>query len=94
MELTGPYQCFGIVFFVVTTSATFFNDVDLAVIFPRMLAPVIVTTITPLITPVMVVAKIVALVAAIKIVIPTTVAAVVVEAETSDESFDCLVARD
>ena len=75
MELAGSFQCFGIVFFVVATSATFFNDVDFAVIFPSMLAPVIVTAITPLIT---LVVGVVALVAAIKIVVLTTVAAVVV----------------
>ena len=78
MELAGSFQCFGVVFFVVATSATFFNDVDFAVIFPSTLAPVIVTVITPLITLVVVVAKIVALVAAIKIVVPTTVAMVVI----------------
>ena len=78
MELAGSFQCFGIVFFIVATSATFFNGVDLAVIFPSMLAPVIVTAITPLITLVAVVAGIVALVAAIKIVVLTTVVAVVV----------------
>ena len=55
-----------------------FNDVDFAVVFPSMLAPVIVTAITPLITLVVVVAKIIALVAVIKIVVPTTVAAVVI----------------
>ena len=78
MELAGSFQCFGVVFFVVATSATFFNDVDFAVIFPSTLAPIIVTVITLLITLVVVVAKIVALVAAIKFVVPTTVAAVVV----------------
>ena len=78
MELAGPFQCFGVVFFVVTTSTTFFNGVDLAVVFPSTLAPVIVMAVTPLITLVAVVVGIVALVAAIKIVIPTTVAAVVV----------------
>ena len=78
MELAGSFQCFGIVFFVVATSATFFNDVDFTIIFPSMLAPVIVTAITPMITLAVVVARIVALIAAIKIVIPTTVAAVVV----------------
>ena len=77
MELAGSFQCFGVVFFVIATSATFFNDVDFAVIFPSTLAPVIVTAITPLITLVAVVAGIVALVAAIKIVVPTTVVAVV-----------------
>ena len=78
MELVGSFQCFGIVFFVVATSATFFNDVDFAVIFSSTLAPVIVTAITPLITLVAVVVGVVALVAAIKIVVSTTVAAVVV----------------
>ena len=78
MELAGSYQCFGVVFFVVATSTTFFNDVDFAVIFPSTLAPVIVMAITPLIMLVVVVTGIVALVAAIKIVVPTTVAAVVV----------------
>ena len=78
MELAGSFQCFGVVFFVVATSATFFNDVDFAVIFPSTLAPVIVMVITSLITLVVVVAKIVALVVAIKIVIPTTVVVVVV----------------
>ena len=78
MELAGSFQCFGVVFFVVATSATFFNDVDFTVIFPSTLAPIIVTAITPLITLVVVVAGIVALVAAIKIVVLTMVAAVVV----------------
>ena len=78
MELAGPFQCFGVVFFVVTTSATFFNGVDLAIVFPSTLAPVSVTAITPLITLVAVVAGVIALVAAIKIVVPTTVAVVVV----------------
>ena len=78
MELAGSFQCFGVVFFIVATSATFFNDVDFAVIFPSTLTPVIVTANTPLITLVVVVAKIVALVAAIKIVIPTTVVVVVI----------------
>jgi hypothetical protein len=78
MELAWSFQCFGIVFFVVAKSATFFNDVDFAIIFSSTLAPVITAAITPLITLVMVVAKIVVLVAAIKIVIPTMVAAVVV----------------
>ena len=76
--MAGSFQCFGIVFFVVATSATFFNGVDLAVIFPSTLAPVIITAITQLITLVVVVARIVALVAAIKIVVSTTVAAVVI----------------
>ena len=78
MELAGSFQCFGIVFFVVATFATFFNDVDFAVIFPSTLAHVIITAITLLIMLVVVVAKIVALVVVIKIVVPTTVAAVVV----------------
>ena len=78
MELAGSFQCFGVVFFVVVTSATFLNGVDLAIVFPSTLAPVIVTVITSLITLVVVVAGIVALVAAIKIVVPTTVAAVVI----------------
>ena len=78
MELAGPLQCLGVVVFIVTTSATLFNGVDLAVVFPSTLAPVIVTAITPLITLVVVVAKIITLVAAIRIVVPTTVAAVVV----------------
>ena len=72
------FQCFGVVFFVVATSATFFNGVDFVVIFPSTLAPVIVMAIMPLITLVAVVAGIVALVAAIKVVVPTMVAAVVV----------------
>ena len=75
MELAGSFQCFGVVFFVVVTFATFFNGVDFAIIFSSTLAPVIVMAIMPLIT---LVVGIVALVAAIKIVIPTTVAAVVV----------------
>ena len=74
----GSFQCFGVVFFVVATSATFFNGVDFTIIFPSTLAPVIVTVITPLITLVAVVAGVVALVAAIKIVVSTTVATVVV----------------
>ena len=78
MELAGSFQCFGVVFFVVATSATFLNGVDFAVIFPSTLAPVIVTAITSLITLVMVVVGIIVLVAAIKIVVPTIVAAVVV----------------
>ena len=78
MELVGPFQCFGVVFFVVTTSAPFFNGVDLAVVFLSTLAPVIVTAITPLITLVVVVVRIVALVAAIKIIVLTTVAVVVI----------------
>ena len=78
MELAGSFQCIGIVFFVVATSATFFNDVDFAVIFPSMLAPVIVTAIMSMITLVVMVARIVALIAAIKIVVLTTVATVVV----------------
>ena len=78
MELAGPFQCFGIVFFIVTMSAPFFNGVDLAVVFLSTLAPVIITAITPLITLVVVVAKIIALVVANKIVVPTTVAVVVI----------------
>ena len=78
MELAGSFQCFGVVFFIVATFATFFNGVDLAVVFPSTLAPVIVTTITPLITLVAVVTGIIALVVAIKIVVLTTVAAVIV----------------
>ena len=78
MELAGPFQCFGIVFFVVTMSATFFDGVDLAVVFPSTLAPVIVTAVTPLITLVAVVAGVVALVATVKIVTLTTVAVVVI----------------
>ena len=71
MELAGPFQCFGIVFFIVTTSATFFDGVDLAIVFPSMLAPIIVTAVTPLIMLVAVVVGVVALVAAVKIVVPT-----------------------
>ena len=78
MELVGPFQCFGVVFFVVTTSAPFFDGVDLAVVFPSTLAPVIVMAITPLITLVAVVAGVVALVAVIKLVVLTTIAMVVV----------------
>ena len=78
VELARSFQCFGVVFFVVATSTTFFNDVDFAVIFPSTLALVIVTVIMLLITLVVVVAGIVALVVAIKIVVPTTVAVVVV----------------
>ena len=78
MELAGPFQCFGVVVFVVTTSAPFFNGVDLAIVFPSTLPPVIVTAITPLITLVAVVAGVVALVAAVKIVVPTMVAAVII----------------
>ena len=59
-------------------SATFFNGVDLAVVFPSTLAPVIVTVVTPLITLVAVVAGVVALVAAVKIVVPTTIATIIV----------------
>ena len=59
MELAGSFQCFGIVFFIVATFATFFNDVDFAIIFSSTLAPVIVTVITPLITLVVVVAGII-----------------------------------
>ena len=75
MELAGPFQCFGVVFFIVTTSTPFFDGVDLAVVFPSTLAPIIVTAVTPLIT---LVAGVIALVAVVKIVIPTMVAAVVV----------------
>ena len=57
MELAGSFQCFGVVFFVIAMSATFFNDVDFAVIFPSTLALVIIMEITPLITLVVVVAK-------------------------------------
>ena len=78
MELAGSFQCFGVVFFVVATSATFFNGVDLTVVFPSTLAPVSVTAVTLLITLVVVVAGVVALVAAVKTVAPTTVATVVV----------------
>ena len=78
MELAGPFQCFGVVIFVVTTSAPFFNSVDLAVVFPSTLGPIIVTAITPLITLVTVVAGIIALVAAIKIIVLTMVAVVVI----------------
>ena len=78
MELAGPFQCFGVVVLVITTSATLFNGIDLAVVFPSTLAPVIVTAVTPLITLVAVVAGVVALVAAVKIVVPTTVTAVVI----------------
>ena len=78
MQLAGSFQCFGIVFFIVAMSATFFNGVDFAVIFLSTLAPVIVTAIAPLITLVAVVARVVALVAAIKIVVLTTVVVVVV----------------
>ena len=59
-------------------SATLFNGVDLAVVFPSTLAPVIVMAVTPLITLVTVVARVIALVAAVKFVVSTTVAAVVV----------------
>ena len=78
MELAGSVQCFGVVFFVVATSTTFLNDVDLAVVFPSTLAPVIVTVVTSLITLVAMVAGVVALVAAVKIVVSTMVAAVVI----------------
>ena len=91
MELAGPFQCFGVVFFVVTTSATFLNGVDLAVVFPSTLAPIIVTVITPLITLVAVVAGVGALVAAIKIVVPTTVAAVVVAVWGGGQSTEPLL---
>ena len=78
MELAGSFQRFGVVFFIIAMSATFFNDVDFAVVFPSALAPVIIMAITPLITLVTVVMGIVALVAAIKIVVPTMVATVVI----------------
>ena len=78
MELAGSFQCFGVVFFVVVTSATFFNDVDFTVIFPSTLAPIIIMAITPMITLVVMVARIIALIVVIKIVVPTTVATVVV----------------
>ena len=75
MELAGPLQCFGVIFFVVTMPAPFFDGVDFAIVFPSTLAPIIVTVIMPLIT---LVAGIIALVATIKIVVPTTVAVVVI----------------
>ena len=78
MELAGPLQCFGVVVFIVTTSATLFNGIDLAVVFPSTLAPVIITVAMSLITLVAVVMGVVALVAAVKIVVPTMVATVVV----------------
>ena len=78
MELAGPLQCLGVVVFIVTTSATLFNGVDLAVVFPSTLAPVIVMAVAPLNTLVAVVAGVVVLVAVVKTVVPTTVAAVVV----------------
>ena len=78
MELAGSFQCFSVVFFIVATSTTFLNGVDLAVVFLSTLAPIIDTAIMLLITLVAVVVEVVALVAAIKIVISTTVAAVVV----------------
>ena len=78
MELAGPFQCFGVVVFVVTMSATLFNGVDLTVVFPSTLAPVIVTAVTPMITLVAMVEGVVTLVVAVKIVVPTMVAAVVV----------------
>ena len=78
MELAGPLQCFGVVVFIVTTSTSLFNSIDLAIIFPSTFAPVIVTAVTPLITLVTVVAGVIALVAAVKIVVPTTIAAVIV----------------
>ena len=91
MELVGSFQCFGVVFFIVATSATFFNDVDFAIIFPSMLAPVIVTVVTPLITLIAVVTGIVALVTVIKIVVPTTVAAVVVAVWGGGQSVEPLL---
>ena len=78
MELVGPFQCFGVVFFIVTTSTTFLDGVDFAIVFPSTLALVIVTAVTPLITLIVVVTGVVALVEAVKIVVPTMVAAVVV----------------
>ena len=78
MELAGSFQCFGVVFFVVAMSATFLNGVDLAIVFPSTLAPVIVTAVTSLITLVAVVAGVVALVAGVEIVVSTTVTVVVV----------------
>ena len=78
MELAGPLQCFGIVVLVVTTSAALFHGIDLAIVFPSTLAPVIVTAVAPLITLITMVAGVVALVAAIKTVAPTMVATVVV----------------
>ena len=78
MELAGPLQCFGVVVFVVTMSATLFNGIDLAVVFPSTLAPVIVMAVTLLIMSVAVVAGVVALIAAVKTVAPTTIATVVV----------------
>ena len=78
MELAGPLQCFGVVVFVVTTSTTLFNGIDLAVVFPSMPAPVIITAVTLLITSVTVVTGVVELVAAVKTVAPTMVATVVV----------------
>ena len=59
MELAGSFQCFGVVFFVIAMSATFFNDVDFVVVFPSTLSPIIVMAITPLITLVVVVAGII-----------------------------------
>ena len=91
MELAGSFECFGIVFFVVATSATFLNGVDLTVVFPSTLAPVIVMAITPLITLVAVVAGIVALVAAIKIIVSTTIAAVVVVVWGAGRSMEPLL---
>ena len=61
-----------------TTPAPFFDGVDFAIVFPSMLAPVIIMVVMSLITLVVVVAGVVALVAAVKIVAPTTIAAVVV----------------
>ena len=91
MELVGSFQCFGVVFFVVATSATFFNGVDLAVVFSSTLAPIIVTAITPLITLVAVVTGIIALVAAIKIVVLTTVAMVVIAVWGGGQSVEPLL---
>jgi len=78
MELAGPLQCFGIVIFIVTTSATLFNGIDLTVVFPSTLAPVIVMAVTLLITSVAVVTGVIVLVAVVKTVVPTMVATVIV----------------
>ena len=78
MELAGSLQCFGVVVLVVSTSAALFHSIDLAVVFPSALAPVIVAAVAPLITLIPVVAGVVALVAAVKIVVPTTIATVIV----------------
>ncbi|XP_066396041.1 granule-bound starch synthase 1b, chloroplastic/amyloplastic-like [Miscanthus floridulus] len=57
------------------TSAALFHGIDLAVVFPSTLAPIIVMTVASLITLVTVVAGVVALVAAVKIVVSTMIAA-------------------